>query len=279
MPQEKVPLASDDLHLRETGPWVHDKNFYVDRYLSIFSRGVSKKWKGKLAYVDFFAGPGRNIVRSSGHIVDGSPFLALRHSFAKYVFVDMPEVLQTLKARLARHPKRDRVTLIPGDCNTVVDEVRQAVPANYLTLVFIDPPGIQIRFETIRRLVYKRKVDLLMTVQFGMGIRMNLRQYSRSESEALTAFLGNTQWRKDYREIGSISEIGRRILHRYLGQLRELGYRTVRDREIYVHSDQKNLLLYLIVLASRHQLGGKYWRAATEVSPSGQKRLGLVFEE
>lgn len=277
--KEEALLASDGLSARETGSWVYDKNFYVDRYLSIFSRGVWKKWKGKLAYVDLFAGPGRNIVQKTGEEVEGSPFLALRYPFAKYVFVDLPDVLQTLEARLANHPKKAQVTLISGDCNAAISQLRRAIPGDHLTLAFIDPTGLHIDFKTLRKLVHNRKVDLLMTIQFGMGIRMNLRQYSRTDSDALSEFMGTARWREDYRKGGSISQIGRRILDRYLARLGELSYRTVLDREIYVHSDQKNLLLYLIVLASRHPLGEKYWRAATEVSPSGQKRLGLVFEE
>lgn len=277
--QNELVLASDGLPARATGPWVKDKNFYADRYLSIFSRGVSKKWKGKLAYVDLFAGTGRNIIRSTGEEVDGSPFLALKHALARYVFVDLPDVLHVLKARLAKHAKRDQVLLVPGDCNAVINKVLNSIEPNYLTLAFIDPTGIHICFETLRRLVRNRKVDLLMTIQFGMGIRMNLRQYSRAESNALSHFMGNAKWRQDYRGGGSISQLGRRILDRYLSQLRELGYGTVRDREIYVHSDQRNLLLYLIVLASRHPLGGAFWRKVTGITPSGQRRLDLRFEE
>ncbi len=276
---DKAPTASDGLPARSTGLWVHDKNFYVDRYLSIFTRGVGKKWKGKLAYVDLFSGYGRNVIRQNQEEVDGSPLLALKNEFAKYVFVDLPEVLTVLDQRLRQHAKRARMELVAGDCNKVIDKVLAALPANHLTLAFIDPPGVQIRFDTISRLVRNRKVDLLMTIQFGMAIRMNLPQYARAEQAALTDFLGTDKWREDYREGGSISQIGRRILERYMQQLRGLGYKTVRDREIEVYSDQRNLFLYVIVLASRHPLGADYWRKTTALSPSGQRRLPLQFEE
>ncbi len=35
-------------------------------------------------------------------------------------------------------------------------------------------------FSTIERLVHNRKVDMLMTIQLGMGIRLNLPQYIQS---------------------------------------------------------------------------------------------------
>lgn len=280
MPQQDLSAAaSDGLPARLTGTWVHDKNFYVERYLSIFSRGVWKKWKGKLSYVDLFAGPGRNVVRDTQEEVEGSPFLALKFNFSRYVFVDLPDVLSTLESRLAGHPKISQVSFIPGDCNAVIADILEALPTDHLTLAFVDPTGIQIRFKTIQRLVANRRVDLLMTIQFGMGIKMNLPQYTKAEKEALSAFLGNSGWRKDVSASGTTSQVGRRILDRYLMRLRELDYRTVQDREICVRSDQKNLPLYLVVLASRHPLGGRFWREATSILPSGQRWLNLPVEE
>ena len=154
------------------------------------TRGVVKKWEAKLAYVDVFAGPGRSIIRDSEEEVEGSPVLSLKYEFAKYVFVDKPEVLSSLKKRLNGHPKSAQIIYVEGDCNDVIDDVRSALPADHLTLAFIDPTGLQIKFRTVQRLVQNRKVDLLMTLQFGMGIKRNLQQYIRAERAALTSYLG-----------------------------------------------------------------------------------------
>jgi len=203
----------------------------------------------------------------------------LKYNFAHYVFVDVPEVLSSLRQRLSSHPKLAQVSLIEGDCNAVIDRVLKALPSNHLTLAFIDPTGLQIQFSTIRRLVHNRKMDLLMTIQFGMGIRMNLPLYAKAEGTALTGFLGNTGWREDVEAGGSQSQIARRILNRYMQRLRDLNYRTVQDREIDIRSDQGNLLLYFMVLASRHLLGEQFWRKATQIGPSGQRLLNLPVEE
>ena len=269
-------VVPDGLRARETGPWVQDKSFYLERYLSLFTRGVGPKWRGKLCYIDLFSGPGRSVIRSTGEQVEGSPLIALSHNFAHYVFVDVPDVLAILEKRLAGHPKADRVSLIQGDCNDVIDTVRSMSPPNHLTLAFVDPTGLQIRFQTIQRLVFERKVDLLMTIQFGMGIRMNLRQYLRSEGSALTDFMGSENWREDIEEGGSLSQFGHRILDRYMRRLGELGYDTVRNREVPVRSDQNNLLLYFIVLASRHTRGKDFWDKATRIEPGGQRFLNYA---
>ncbi len=275
---ELVVLASDGLPARLTGQWVHGKKYYFCRYLDIMTHGVGRKWQGKLAFVDLFSGPGRSIVRGSQEEVDGSPALALNYEFARYIFVDIPEVLSCLKKRLAGHPKFSQIAFIEGDCNEVIEEVRFASPADHLTLAFIDPTGLQIRFRTIQRLVQNRRVDLLMTLQFGMGIRLNLNQYIKAEGAKLTAFLGNAEWRKDASEGGSASQVLRRIKNRYLHHLRELGYLPVQDREIDIRNDQ-NVLLYFIAFASRHPLGGKFWREAIKIEWTGQRQMNYQRQD
>jgi hypothetical protein len=117
-----------------------------------------------------------------------------------------------------------------------------------------------------------------MTLQFGMGIRLNLNQYIKAEGAKLTAFLGNAEWRKDASEGGSASQVLRRIKNQYLHHLRELGYLPVRDREIDIRNDQ-NVLLYFIAFASRHPLGGKFWREAIKIEWTGQRQMNYQRQD
>jgi hypothetical protein len=60
MAQPEPPMIpSNGLVARSTGPWVND-NYYLERYLTIFARGVGRNWAGNLSYIDLFAGPGRS---------------------------------------------------------------------------------------------------------------------------------------------------------------------------------------------------------------------------
>lgn len=127
-----------------------EKKVYVEKDLGIFTKGVAQNWGGKLAYVDLFSGPGESIIRDTGQEVDGSPLLALKCDFGSYVFVDVPDVLATLRLRLRNRPKLARISFVEGDCNVVIDEILRLLPANHLTLAFIDSTGLQIRFDTIR---------------------------------------------------------------------------------------------------------------------------------
>jgi three-Cys-motif partner protein len=273
-----LPLASDGLPARETGAWVHQKNTHIEKYLAAFTKSVSKKWDGRLAYVELFSGPGRSLIRDTSEEVDGSPILALKCNFARYIFVDVPDVLVILRSRLANHPKLAQISFVEGNCNSVIDEVLIELPRDHLTLGFVDPTGLQIHFNTIRRLVHQRKIDLLMTLQFGMGVKMNLPQYLKTkEGGALSSFLGNSDWRQDAKESGTVFQLGRRILERYLSQLRGLGYLEVRDIEII--RNNKNMVLYFMVMASRHPLGEHLWREVTKIKPSGQRGFRFSSEE
>src|ERR1700739_2046372 len=164
------------------------------------TRAVGKKWAAIPSYIYLFAGPGRSVVRGTGEEVEGSPLMALDREFSRYVFVDVPEVLSILKRRLAGHPKVSQVSFVEGDCNSVIEAVREALPPNHLTLAFIDPTGLQIQFRSLCHLVHNRKMDLLMTSQLGMGVTMNLPQYLKTEGARLTAFLGNARWREDVKQ-------------------------------------------------------------------------------
>jgi len=276
---EILQTASDGLSARLTGLWVHDKKYYLERYLDIVSRGVGPKWEGRLSYIDLFSGPGKSIIRGGDQEIDGSPLIALKHGFSNYVFIDIPEIITVLKKRLAGHPKLAQISFIEGDCNDVIQAAVKKLPPDHLTLAFIDPTGLQIQFETIRRLVHNRKVDLLMTIQFGMGIRMNLPQYLQTQGAALSGFLGNTEWRADSQQGGTISQMALRVVNRYMKQLEALGYIVVRDCEVPIHSDQTNSLLYYMVLASRHPRGEEFWRKITKIRSSGQRVLDLGSKE
>ena len=274
-----MQVASDQLPARLTGQWVHDKKYYLERYLTTVSRGVGAKWNGCISYIDLFSGPGKSIIRGTGEEVDGSPLIALKHDFSDYVFVDTAEVISVLKKRVAAHAKLAQIHFIEGDCNEVIHDAVAKLPPDHLTLAFIDPTGLQIQFKTIGRLVQNRKVDLLMTIQFGMGIRMNLPQYIQTQGAALTGFLGNADWRTDLEQGGSISQMALRVVARYMNQLEKLGYIVVRDCEVPIHSDQTNSLLYYMVLASRHPRGDDLWRKITKVRSSGQRVLDLGRQE
>ncbi len=125
MSEQRI-LGSDGLPARDSGAWAKEKLYYLEHYLDIFSVGMGKKWKGKLYYVDLFAGPGRCRIPETQEEFDGSPLIALKFNFAKYVFFESdPSCFKALETRIKnRAPEKLRnVELVPDDCNKKVSKV------------------------------------------------------------------------------------------------------------------------------------------------------------
>lgn len=268
-------IGSDHLQVRDSGIWAKEKLYYLEHYLKIFSVGMRKKWLNKLYYIDLFAGPGRCLARETNEEFDGSPLIALKFNFAKYFFIEAdPECDKALAARIkARAPEKEKdITRIQGDCNECIDSIKPAPGA--LGLAFIDPTGIApIAFEIIRKLTENRKIDLIINFHEGMGIRMNIHQYTRKEQSALKTFLGSDRSMKKFKEApSSIDQVCREITNEYRENLRGLGYQVVDGDQIPIKTE-KNALLYYLLFASKDLRGNDFWRKIGQINPHGQRRL------
>jgi three-Cys-motif partner protein len=270
---EQEQLGSDGLVARDSGLWAAEKLYYLDHYLDIFSVGMNKKWAGKLYYVDLFAGPGICRIRGTNEEIDGSPLIALKFNFAKYIFIESDtKCCRALAERVkARAPEKD-VEIIQGNCNDEIEKIN--LPSSSLGLAFIDPTGVSpLAFETIRKLAHDRKIDLILNFPEGMGILMNLHQYTQSERNALNRFMGSARWQEDYRKTPTtFNEICKGIAKEYLANLKSLGYLAVDGDRIPVKTD-RNSLLYYLLFASKHPRGNDFWRKIKLIDPHGQRHL------
>jgi len=169
---------------------------------------------------------------------------------------------EALEARIKiRAPgKIKNINLIQGDCNQQLGSIKPP-PQPALGLAFIDPTGIsQISFDTIRKLTLNRKIDLIINFPEGMGIRMNLHQYTTKETNALNRFLGTNRWQDRFQKtMTSFPQACREIADEYLDNLRSLGYQIVDGSQIPVMTNQ-NRLLYYILFASKDPKGNEFWK-------------------
>lgn len=147
---------------------------YLQSYVT-----VMKKQRFKLTYVDAFAGSGASQalqdreqsgdlldidVYDAATIIEGSPIRALgvEPPFDSYVFIDADlENVQSLQSIVDRHPNR-RSRVLDGDANTHLASFAEFLNRGPLqrAVVFLDPFGLSVAWETVERLAATEKVDL-----------------------------------------------------------------------------------------------------------------------
>lgn len=256
----------DGLAVRSSGAWINQKYYYLRRYLDIFSKGMKHKWKGNLTYIDLFAGPGRCLIKAINKEEDGSPLIALQYDFKKYIFIEeSKDLIEALRNRSSNSTKFSQIEFLEGDCNDVVDKIIPKIGSG-LSLIFIDPTGIDVHYKTIEKLVKDKQADLLINVQFGVDITRNFQDYKKKgDNSKLGLFLGgNVEWSK--------LNNPRDTVKLYKERLKDLGYQTVEFKDIVI-KNTVNAPMYFLLFASKSPKGLDFWKKITKKEPSGQLEL------
>jgi len=231
-------------------------------------------WDG-LGYIDLFCGPGICRVRESGEEIDGSPLIALDSPkpFDIFVLVDKSaEAIRAVEKRFASRPAPIAPYTRVGDSNEEIHEILKDLPTDFLYLAFIDPTGLHVHFETIRILVQQRRVDLLISWMDHLDLLRNVDEYYYADTDSnLDHALGkDLDWRKEYdallnRDARHKSEF---FLGLYKRQFASLGYRFGVHHRI-----SGPVPFYLLLFASKHDLGVKLWNETSRKDRGGQRRL------
>jgi three-Cys-motif partner protein len=248
--------AIDGLPIRDSGAWIETKHRLLTYYSRLFATGMKHAWTSRI-YLELFSGPGRCLIRTTGKEDLGSPLKVIEHEFTKFVFTEMNLAgAEALGQRLDAFENALKSEIWCGDCAEAVQRIK--IPAGSLTFAFIDPTGIgHAPFSLIEALHKKTRCDLLINIQHGMGIKMNMHQYTpdADEQSALTRFLGNESWKKIPRH--NPRDFFRGVLEIYKKGLGKLGFKFI-GQEVLIMNDQ-NTPLYLLLYASKHPKGKEFW--------------------
>lgn len=239
-------------------------------------------------YVDILCGPGKNRIRENNEVVLGSPLIALqtRFPFTHYFFSDLEESnTSALTSRCTASPYNDRVTIRTGDCNTLVEEVVEVigrVGRSSLNLAFLDPQGLELRWETVRKLASLQRMDLIINYPQNALVR-NMKQAAHAaEDTAVDRFFGGREWRTVYLNWENGPHVGgihRHMIDFYKHKLQSLGYKDVRNSDEFTNDEplmrnvERNAPLYRLLFASKHALGVGFWQKVTRRNPYGQDPL------
>jgi three-Cys-motif partner protein len=264
MPTGEIVLASDNELAILVGSWAREKLLYLKNICEIFNQGMKNRWPVR-SYIDLFAGPGRCVVEGTREEIPGSPMLALtsKVSFTHCFFNDeKPELVRALRARADRYGVKAQY--YEEDCNALIDRLISDLPDGSLDLCFIDPLNCEIAFDSIRRLTWNRRMDLVITFHIN-----NIKRYAHQPTAELRRFFPSNAGMADYAR----ARAGAVLLKAYEEGLRGIGYSFIQDHVLEKNS--RGVPLYYLLFASKHPRGSDFWRKVTARQSSGQERLLL----
>ena len=183
----------------------------LEDYLRVFTQ-VLKNQPFELVYFDAFAGTpeidvGENSTR--GFFVDdvqpllkGSSERAVKFGakFGRYIFVDSRRRnVCELEALKGSHPEiADRIEIRRADANNELLRFCAIWPKMQRAVVFLDPFGNQVAWETIEAIAATEAIDLWYLFPAGLGVH---RQLGNKDAEAsLDRLFGTTEWRTAFYE-------------------------------------------------------------------------------
>lgn len=272
------------------GNWTESKleafSKYVSAYLTILKR--YPQWQ--TIYFDGFAGSGSKesdnkseiyeqlkITEEDEALYKGSAerVLSLSKSFDWYYFVDIKEEsLKRLEVKLSEYQKKysNPFQFKHGDCNKWVLELSKTMKNSekYAALVFLDPFGMQIDWQSIESL-RNTKTDIWILVPTGVIVNRLLDKNGKLKfSTKLQSFFGMTEeeirtefykkspqttlFGEEEREI-KISQPIEKIAFLYLQKLKTV-WRNVVESPL-VLKNSRNVPIFHLVFASNNPVAVK----------------------
>ncbi len=193
---------------------------YANFYTSALKPVPGRSWNFRLTYLDAFAGSGRfvlggreidpgitlpisNDTEDFSKVVEGSAIRALRvdNPFDKYIFSDTKRSNVTALSEMKTEFPHlsDRIEITHSDANDVVKAFCSRMKQNDRAMVFLDPFGNQVDFETLRVIANTGKIDLWYLFPSWWGIVRQITNDGRILADA-EASLARVFGTKDYRD-------------------------------------------------------------------------------
>ncbi|MCZ7563083.1 MAG: three-Cys-motif partner protein TcmP [Burkholderiales bacterium] len=272
-PEEYEP-DEDGLPRAIVGAWVKEKHLRLQHYVGA-TRAARRNYIGPgnagATYIDLFCGPARARIEQTTEVIDGSPLVAWRQSFADGVPFTSVHIAdahpQLVEATCIRLKSADAsVHEDVGKAASVVDRVIARLDPYGLHFAFLDPYGLKdLPFEVLRRLASLKRMDMLIHVSV-LGLQRNLKPFARSRACALDSFAPGWRSAVDPRHIDANARA--RVLAHWRDLLRSLGV-EVADAIELVRADD-NQPLYWLAFAARHPLAIQIWERISQIDRQGR---------
>lgn len=182
------------------------------KYLAAYAN-VMKKMDFELYYVDGFAGSGASAAKSSFNeetdptlfdtnvLIEGSPVRALNvtPSFDRYVFIDSKAKNVASLNRICEDFPNRKIDVHQGDTNLVLAEICKQISSKRMAraVVFLDPFGRSVTWETVELLAATKKVDLWYLVPVhAISRQVSQKGEFLPSADKTDAMCGTNEWRK-----------------------------------------------------------------------------------
>ena len=184
----------------------------VAKYLAAYVT-VMKQNSFELHYVDGFAGSGASTASGATdaleiglfdthEIVEGSPVRALNidPAFDRYLFIDFNEGnVASLQNLIRNHTNGTRASVKSGDANEQIAQFCDWLNRQRMAraVVFLDPFGLAVKWETISKLAATGKVDLWYLVPVhGMSRQIKSNGEFLPSASKIDDLWGSDAWRE-----------------------------------------------------------------------------------
>ena len=190
------------------GQWTRDKLRILAGYLDAYTTALKKQRSFKLIYVDAFAGSGFVDVddqpdMDAAALLQGSPQIALDvtdRPFDECIFIDTGTGnVQSLKFEIERRGNAGQARVEQGDANQRLAEFAATMQPADRAVVFLDPFGAQVSWQTVRALAETMQCDVWILFPSGTIRRLLPREGDvrrDAHAETLTRVFGDESWRE-----------------------------------------------------------------------------------
>ncbi len=201
------------------GTWTDKKLEKVKKYLEAYSMVMKNQNYFKKIYIDAFAGTGYREGRhaeckdqvlleidnieteESRNLKIGSARIALEIEppFDEYIFIEK----NSSKCRELQNIKfdypniKDKIRIIEEDANIALTEICKNWGDFDRGVLFLDPFGMQVKWETIQAVAHTEKIDMWYLFPSGIGVNRNLPNHLTNGNKITKIFnslFGSNDW-------------------------------------------------------------------------------------
>ncbi len=200
------------------GEWTQEKLERISEYL-IHYKIALKNQPFKLVYIDAFAGTGYINQKEDNfqpflpefaeeevkEFIDGSTRIALQleNPFDTYIFIekDKERVFELSKLKLEFPELADKIFPVKREANEYIQSLceKDWLKSNRRAVMFLDPYGMQVKWETIEAIANTKAIDLWLLFPLGVAVNRLLRndgQISPKIKQRLDDMFGTSEWQE-----------------------------------------------------------------------------------